>query len=195
MPSAISSITSLVTCARAASSVAMISHGHMQVALRWRTSDEVVERVGELTCSSLRCEYHVAVRAPSPSPPRHHESRRGHRDVPPSEAPLVKARLTPYQLDFVYEEVRVRHLAGIDPGLTPSTKDGEIKQALVKVVLCDRCGRKLAYPSRKAKEVGREGSAPSRTPQSVSRQGLTASRTRRSASPIMRQGKDGVHKV
>jgi len=106
-----------------------------QISLRWRTEDEVLDRTGELTCGNLRCQHHQASLEP-PSPPtrRPLDHRADYIELEEDgeeERPLVPVNLTPYQLDFVYEE------------------HGESLQALVKVILCDSCSRKLNYKSRK----------------------------------------------
>ena len=77
----------------------------------------------QLTCGSLQCRHHLPIDSPD-----------GRTED--DERPLVPRVLTPYQLNFRYEE------------------RGEIKAALVKVVLCDRCARKLTY--KKDKERARE---------------------------------------
>lgn len=103
---------------------------HRQIALRWRTEDEVLSGIGHLTCASLRCEYHE----PSPAILAALEED---ADVPPdpdSTTPLVEARLEEMQMPFGYVE------------------RGEKKTTLVKVVLCRECGKKLRYGRQKAKE-------------------------------------------
>ena len=79
-----------------------------QFSLRWRTENEVLDGMGEMTCANMRCEYHRPHSAPTP----------------PS--------LTTLELPFAYEE------------------KGVAKQALVKVVLCPKCVRKLMW--KKARE-------------------------------------------
>lgn len=62
------------------------------------------------------------------------------------ETPLVNRRLTPYQLNFQYQE------------------QGKVKQALVKAVLCERCARKLTYKKDKERErKAQEQEAPTET--------------------------------
>jgi len=81
------------------------------VALRWRTEEEVLSGAGESTCGNTRCVHHFA---PSDD-----------RQLPP---------LSTLEVPFAYIE------------------HGEAKQALVKLVLCDRCTRKLTYKRAKEKE-------------------------------------------
>lgn len=95
------------------------------VALRWRTEQEVLDRIGELTCGALECRHHQPVYTPRD-------------DDHDTESPLVPRELTPYQLNFRYEE------------------GGQVKQALVKVVLCSRCSRKLTWKKDREKEKLRE---------------------------------------
>ncbi|BGP38932.1 hypothetical protein JCM10449v2_002870 [Rhodotorula kratochvilovae] len=99
------------------------------VALRWRTEPEVLSGIGHLTCGSLRCAFHE----PSPTLLAALELE----DAPPDpedETPLVEARLEELEMPFGYVEA------------------GERKTALVKVVLCTECAKKLRYGRRKAKE-------------------------------------------
>ncbi|GAA5839535.1 hypothetical protein JCM11251_002750 [Rhodosporidiobolus azoricus] len=106
-----------------------------QIALRWRTEPEVLSAIGHLTCGNLRCRYHE----PSPSILSALEA-----STPPpedDEQPLVEARLEETQMQFGYVE------------------EGEKKSALVKVVLCKECGKKLRYGREKAKELQREREA------------------------------------
>ncbi|GAA6019151.1 hypothetical protein JCM10207_006560 [Rhodosporidiobolus poonsookiae] len=117
-----------------------------QIALRWRTEDEVLSGIGHLTCGSLRCQYH----SPSPAVLARLESALSSAgssapgvDMPLAaaaaasdldpDAPLVDARLLETEMQFGYVE------------------DGQRKSALVKVVLCERCGRKVRYGREKAK--------------------------------------------
>ncbi|GAA5992725.1 hypothetical protein JCM10908_006899 [Rhodotorula pacifica] len=97
------------------------------VALRWRTEDEVLSGIGHLTCGSLRCQFHE----PSSSIL---DSLANPDPDPDSETPLVETRLEELEMPFGYME------------------EGVKKTALVKVVLCRECGKKLRYGKEKAKE-------------------------------------------
>ena len=101
-----------------------------QIALRWRTEAEVLSGVAHLTCASMRCPHHT------PLPERAAEFE----EDPESEQPLVRAQLEEYEVPFGYVE------------------DGERKECLVKVVLCEEDGRRLMIGRRRAKKesVGRE---------------------------------------
>ncbi|KAM0746389.1 hypothetical protein T439DRAFT_329835, partial [Meredithblackwellia eburnea MCA 4105] len=94
---------------------------HGAIALRWRTEDEVLQGIAHLTCASMRCEFHL------PPPGLDEEPD------PESTEPLVPTRLTEYETNFSYVE------------------EGEKKSALVKVVLCKDCGKKLLYGREKKK--------------------------------------------
>ncbi|GAA5877000.1 hypothetical protein JCM3774_006872 [Rhodotorula dairenensis] len=109
------------------------------VALRWRTEDEVLSGIGHLTCGSLRCRFHE----PSPrvlasledgTDPAAAAAIAGGGLDDSDEVPLVEARLEELQVPFGYVE------------------DGEKKSALVKVVLCRDCAKKLRYGKQRAKE-------------------------------------------
>ncbi|GAA5888364.1 hypothetical protein JCM5296_003306 [Sporobolomyces johnsonii] len=109
------------------------------IALRWRTEDELLAGIGHLTCASLRCRFHA------PSPARLSEveaSEGGGGGVvdPDSTAPLVETRLEETEMNFGYVE------------------GGERKSALVKVVLCRECAKRLRYGRERAREM-REGKA------------------------------------
>lgn len=81
------------------------------VALRWRSEDDVVDGIGQFTCANTRCEHHKALQSSS-------------------------VHLTSYEVNFAYQE------RSVEPG------DALVdKNALVKIVLCHRCSRKLAYKS------------------------------------------------
>ncbi|UZJ51718.1 hypothetical protein CBS101457_001038 [Exobasidium rhododendri] len=90
------------------------------LALRWRSEDDVVDGIGQFTCANTRCEHHRQLQSSS-------------------------TKLTPYEVNFAYQE--------------PSRKGDEIgteatlesKSALVKIVLCPRCARKLKYKGEKEK--------------------------------------------
>lgn len=60
-----------------------------QIALRWRTAEEVLGSVGETTCASLRCPYH------NPSPEQLSEMDKRGIDMP---------RLQAFELPFAYVE-------------------------------------------------------------------------------------------
>jgi protein FRA10AC1 len=111
-----------------------------QVALRWRTEPELLAGIGHLTCGSLRCSYHQ----PSPTLLAAFESDEAAGLVDPdSTEPLVRCRLHEQEMQFGYVE------------------EGERKSAVVKVVLCEECKRKLRKGREKAKEirVGKERAA------------------------------------
>ncbi|KAI5475918.1 protein FRA10AC1 [Pseudohyphozyma bogoriensis] len=57
-----------------------------QIALRWRTEDEVLLGKGHLTCASLRCEYHEPATTDEPDPE--------------SNDPLVPTRLDEFEVPF-----------------------------------------------------------------------------------------------
>jgi protein FRA10AC1 len=82
----------------------------------------VLSGAGETTCANTRCEHHH----PTSPIPLLSPTRSGES---PPEVPL-----STLELPFAYEE------------------HGEQKSALVKVVLCDRCVRKLMYKRNKEKE-------------------------------------------
>ncbi|PWN92336.1 hypothetical protein FA10DRAFT_228848 [Acaromyces ingoldii] len=96
------------------------------IALRWRSEEDVIEGIGQFTCANTRCEDHQR-RATTP--------RR-------NEVEASATTLTPYEVNFAYAE----------------REEGEMvqKNALVKVVLCRRCARKLNY--KREHERVREGS-------------------------------------
>ncbi|BGP54660.1 hypothetical protein JCM8202v2_002247 [Rhodotorula sphaerocarpa] len=89
------------------------------IALRWRTEDEVLAGIGHLTCGSLRCPFHE----PSPAildalASASASAGDSFLPDPDSTAPLVDARLDELEMPFGYVET------------------GQKKVALVKVVLC-----------------------------------------------------------
>ncbi|KIJ51504.1 hypothetical protein M422DRAFT_58967 [Sphaerobolus stellatus SS14] len=112
------------------------------IALRWRTEEEVISGAGETTCGNTRCPYHASF-AEEDDNGRDRESR-------PPHLP----KLTTVELPFSYIE------------------DGTPREALVKVVLCERCFKKLMYKREKDKkerlaaaasvELGAEAATPSK---------------------------------
>ncbi|SCV70989.1 BQ2448_3751 [Microbotryum intermedium] len=102
------------------------------IALRWRTEEEVISGIGNLTCASLRCEYH------QPDPSLTSDPNTMEHKVEEEDLPLVSTRLTEQEMWFGYIE------------------EGVKKSALVKVVLCRRCERKLNKGREVAKRM-REG--------------------------------------
>ncbi|GAA97576.1 uncharacterized protein L969DRAFT_83876 [Mixia osmundae IAM 14324] len=112
------------------------------LALRWRTSEEVVARLGELTCGSLRCEWH--------KPAHKHERDRSRSPISSSrysrgslkddDEPSVPVELTSWQVPFAY------------------TEQGKSKSALVKITLCPRCSKKLNF-ARQPKANSTDASA------------------------------------
>lgn len=97
-----------------------------RVALRWRTAEEVIGAVGENTCGSIRCAWHLPL-------PIEQQQEQGWG----SEAMRVP-KMKAFELPFAYEE------------------DGQKQTALVKVKVCERCERKLVYRPGKEKEENGE---------------------------------------
>lgn len=165
----------------------------VQIALRWRTPEEVVRSIGEETCGSLRCAYHTfdpahpppalnTVRSPSlPSslPPYHLLSTRSSRSVvvrfrSSTDKKIYFLGLVQFELPFAYEE------------------DGRARSAMVKVVVCRRCSKKLSYnrPTSAPADGGRSRSH-SRS-RSRSRSPVRSSKgDGRSRSESHRRGDDG----
>ncbi|KAF8340312.1 folate-sensitive fragile site protein Fra10Ac1-domain-containing protein [Cantharellus anzutake] len=116
------------------------------VALRWRTEDEVVARTGETTCGNTRCEHHHPIPSINPGvePPKlaTGNTRCEHHHPIPSINPGVEPpKLATLEVPFAYVE------------------RGEQKSALVKLVLCPSCVKKLTYKQRK-KEAEEETLSP-----------------------------------
>ena len=95
-----------------------------QIALRWRTEDEVLSGAGETSCGNTRCPYHDVPGGPS---------CRGSHDI--RSNPPRQPKLTTMELPFSY----VEH-GETDP-----------REAMVKVVLCERCVKKLMWKREKEK--------------------------------------------
>ncbi|VDB92301.1 unnamed protein product [Peniophora sp. CBMAI 1063] len=109
------------------------------LALRWRTEDEVVSGAGERSCGNTRCEFHA--------PPED-------EDAPPTTA------LSTLELPFAYVE------------------QGQAKSALVKVVLCARCVKKLMWKRNKLKEAASAEGGEEEGPQNPSKAEESQSRAR-----------------
>lgn len=80
----------------------------------------MLSSIGQRTCGHLRCRYHLP---PPPTTP----STAQIDDDEEDESPLVETRLYTFQVPFGYVE------------------EGVKKGALVKLVLCKECGKKLNY--------------------------------------------------
>ncbi|RXK42048.1 hypothetical protein M231_00770 [Tremella mesenterica] len=115
-----------------------------RLALRWRTAPEVVDGIGEDTCGSLRCKYHLPITQSTTSKRVHLPV--GDEDDSDGQAGKAKRkrrkrelpRLKTFELPFVYEEA------------------GERKEALVKVRLCPKCETKLVWKPGKDDVSGSE---------------------------------------
>ncbi|KZP00584.1 hypothetical protein CALVIDRAFT_524876 [Calocera viscosa TUFC12733] len=112
------------------------------IALRWRTDNEVIDGIGQFTCANPRCAHHLPTRSPPPSlsPDSGHSRHTG------SRAPRMPC-LRAYELPFAYLE------------------EGELKNALVKAVLCERCRGRLVWKrEREGERREREGGGGVREP-------------------------------
>lgn len=96
-------------------------------ALRWRTETEVLSGAGESTCGNTRCKYHFTLSSSS------------NKVLGPKRKKEKEPQLTTLELPFAYIE------------------HGEPKSALVKVVLCTRCVKKLMWKRRKDKGMKEHG--------------------------------------
>ncbi|KAJ6260132.1 hypothetical protein Dda_4353 [Drechslerella dactyloides] len=85
-----------------------------QVALRWRTKQEVLQGLGQFTCASLTCPRHAA---PSDEPPEF--------DLDADEDDSGNVKLETFEMNFGYAEKGIK------------------KNALVKVSVCEKCAGKL----------------------------------------------------
>jgi len=106
------------------------------ISLRWRTEDEVISGIGETTCGNTRCKYHAGSRDTNPSSSA---NRRWDDDNEEEMSDTIatkenQPKLITLELPFAYEE------------------DSEQKSALVKVVLCERCTKKLNWKREKEKK-------------------------------------------
>ncbi|KAF3942506.1 hypothetical protein ABW19_dt0207309 [Dactylella cylindrospora] len=101
-----------------------------QVALRWRTKQEVLQGIGQFTCASLTCPRH--------SRPEEKEERDEIDafilDAIPGDKNEDDAELETFEMNFGYVEKGVK------------------KNALVKVCVCTRCARKLRKVKNPTKE-------------------------------------------
>ncbi|KIM33245.1 hypothetical protein M408DRAFT_151578 [Serendipita vermifera MAFF 305830] len=110
--------------------------------LRWRTEDEVVSGAGESTCGNTRCKYHESTDSMPPSSSR--LRKESPRSIRHSKRTPVLSTL---ELPFGYVE------------------EGEVKSALVKVVLCEKCVKKIMWKREQVKRGADEQSKPARSTQ------------------------------
>jgi len=130
--------------------------------LRWRTEAEVLAYSGERTCGNLRCDHFEALEEDDELLARWRRkharrrddddsrSRKQSREEEEDESPLVPQELTPYQCKFASSIVVSLRLI-IEIVNFAYEEEGQPKAALVKVVLCSRCAKKL----RKGREAAR----------------------------------------
>lgn len=104
-----------------------------QIALRWRTEDEVLSGAGELSCGNTRCPYHD-----DPAASRSQDACGGSRQLP------KPPKLTAMELPFSY----------VEQGET------QVREVMVKVVLCERCVKKSMW--RREKKARQEPASDSR---------------------------------
>ncbi|KAG9050585.1 hypothetical protein FS842_011348 [Serendipita sp. 407] len=100
--------------------------GFNKFALRWRTEAEVVSGAGESTCGNTRCKHHD---------PEKDKKLLFHTQPSSSRRNKESPNLNTLELPFGYVE------------------DGQLKSALVKVVLCDKCVKKIMWKRRREKEA------------------------------------------
>lgn len=99
-----------------------------QFSLRWRTEDEVVSGAGESSCGNTRCRHHEPTDSMASSSGRYgRESTRSEHRV--KGGPILRT----LELPFGYVE------------------QGEVKSALVKVVLCEKCVKKIMWKREQVK--------------------------------------------
>src|ERR1700761_3544256 len=104
--------------------------------MRWRTEDEVLSGAGETSCGNTRCPNHT----PTPAGPSSAANMGWDDDyTSPEQEHLRKKKkkegLLTIELPFTYEE------------------DSQAKTALVKVVLCSKCFKKINWKREKDKEA------------------------------------------
>lgn len=133
-----------------------------QVSLRWRTEEEVLSGVGETTCGNTRCKHHDPVSDSSTAKRRWDDDAEAGKSARKGK----ERKLVTLELPFSYVE------------------DNTQKSALVKVVLCERCVRKLNWKRERMKEG--QGLAV----ESVSQVEVEDSPSRRSHSPSTKRTKD-----
>ncbi|KAK6500918.1 hypothetical protein TWF506_003678 [Arthrobotrys conoides] len=92
-----------------------------QVALRWRTKQEVLQGLGQFTCASLTCSRHAA----APTEESIDEFRLDDTRVNDKSEGGEVGGLETFEMNFGYVEKGVK------------------KNALVKVCVCEKCARKL----------------------------------------------------
>jgi protein FRA10AC1 len=109
------------------------------IALRWRNESEVMNGIGQQTCGSLRCEYHLpTLIQTSPRPVNAEEDEDD--DI---LDPLVETTLYEFQVPFKYEEEDWK------------TKAKVKKTVLVKLIVCERCEGRMNYLQRQKKKEER----------------------------------------
>jgi protein FRA10AC1 len=117
-----------------------------QIALRWRTEDEVLSGAGELSCGNTRCPYYDT---PADSVPS------GSQDIHP-KPPVNSPKLTTMELPFSYVE----------------QGESEVRDVMVKVVLCERCVKKLMWKKEREKKDKEEAASDGRERTSQTRADL-----------------------
>ena len=106
---------------------------HPKFSLRWRTEDEVVSGAGETSCGNARCKHHEPRETVVSTATRYgrDHSKTEHKS---KSRPMLRT----LELPFGYVE------------------QGEVKSALVKVVLCEKCVRKIMWKREQLKKNASE---------------------------------------
>ncbi|KAF8591210.1 hypothetical protein K439DRAFT_1327808 [Ramaria rubella] len=126
------------------------------IALRWRTEDEVLSGAGESSCGNTRCPHHDPLSETIPGSSL--DTR-----LKPSKPP----KLTTMELPFSY----------VEQGET------DVRQAMVKVVLCERCVKKLMWKRENEKkereDAALDGSASQTRPERSKSKGAESTSRKR----------------
>ncbi|KAH9821627.1 folate-sensitive fragile site protein Fra10Ac1-domain-containing protein [Melampsora americana] len=97
--------------------------GLWQIAMRWRTSGEVLDGKGDSTCSNLRCKHHTPKSSVTSTELGQQHAFISLDDNPPASKPSVALQVMQTQFGYV--------------------EDGTRKMAEVKLNLCRKCAKKM----------------------------------------------------
>lgn len=97
--------------------------GLWQIAMRWRTSGEVIDGKGDSTCANLRCKHHTSKPSAASNEFGQQHAFISLNGSPPASKPSVALQVMQTQFGYV--------------------EDGTRKMAEVKLNLCRKCAKKM----------------------------------------------------
>lgn len=163
-----------------------------KVAMRWRTSSEVINGNGHLSCSNLRCKYHDPRLKPASSMKSNKRRRKNqsgfeeHNSFIPLEDAEGESEAEVDSSNVKLQELQTKF---------GYTEEGQSKIAEVKLKLCKRCSKKMEACSKSKRRVDDGSFAPSTSNANTVRQSTTTAVDNSSAAGKKEQMPGDNHKT